>query len=150
MTDYDVELNALQTWIKEVADLGSWRLAEMPPKLPRPVIVFEAPSRRKIRELSQYEYVMRVQQFGKLYVKTTTRLAEVQNLLFKDLEDRFNVLEVVEGVNTGHLKAVVLEFEDTEILDVDFSITYEATYSRIKPTDPPPATEVFTKITWEV
>jgi hypothetical protein len=143
MADYLKELETLQTWIKEATGLGSWRLAEMPPKLARPVIVFESPNRRKDRELGQYSYVMRVQQFGKLYVKSTDHLAEIQEQLFVDLENRYNVLEI-EG---NFLKAIVLDFEDIDGLDVPFSITYEATYTRIIPEAAPPATFVGTKIT---
>lgn len=153
MADYLKELETLQTWIKGVTGLGSWRLKDMPPKLSRPVIVFESPNRRKDRELSQYQYIMKVQRFGKLYVKSTDNLDEIQEQLFKDLENKYNVIEIKDGETLiALLKAVEIEFEDVDGLDVPFVINYEATYSRIVPEAAPPATFVGTKITtkaWE-
>lgn len=147
MSNYLKELSTIQTLFKSAAGLPSWRVAEMSPKLSRPVVLFEAPNRKKDRELSRESYVMRVQQFGKLYVTSVDNLATYQEQLITALEDACNLLEVMDGEERiAYLKNVELEFEDTDTLDVTFSITYEATYGRPVPAAPPPATFVGTRM----
>lgn len=146
--DYLKELAAIQTWIKAAAGLNSYRLKEAKPKVARPVILWEIPSRSKDRNLSQYLYVNKVRQYGKLFVSSLEEADRIQEDLTKDLEDRYNIIPIMDGVNTiARLKAVQLEFNEANGLDIPFSVVYEVTYSRTRPQDPPPATKVGTKVT---
>lgn len=147
MSNYLKELEAIQTWIKATAGLNSVRLKEASPKVARPVILWETPSRGKARNLSQYVYVQKVRQFGRLFVSSLEELLKVQEQLSGDLEEKNNVIPVKSGVDIiGYLKAVAIEFNDSERLDVPFNISYEVTYGKAKPAEAPPATKVGIKM----
>lgn len=149
---YVLELESLQRWVKAVAGFNSMRLTMAPPKVARPIIIWEAPQRLRDRSISRYKYVNRVLQYGKLYVSNLDELNEVQDKLLTDLEDKTGVLPYYDsnGNRVGWLKAVEIEFTNSEGLDVPFIIRYEATYSRTKPADPPAATYVGTKVTTQL
>lgn len=149
--DYLGENEALQIWIKAASGLNSYRLKDAKPQLARPVILFETPSRGKSTNLGRYKYTIPVKQYGKLFVNSVEQAHEVQENLIKDLEDRVGVLPLygadklpIAGV---HLKAVVIDFEKGEQLDIPFTISYEATYSRTKPAEAPHAVTVTNTIT---
>jgi len=145
--DYIKELEAIQTWIKTITGLNSYRLKEAKPKLARPVILWETPSRNRDRNISQYQYVNKVRQYGRLFVSSLEEAIDVQEKLIKDLEEKLGVLPVMDGdTQLTVLKAVELEFQDSNNLDIPFNITYEVTYGRTRPVEPPPATYVGTKI----
>jgi len=153
MVAYDQELSALQRWVKATAGLNSVRLRDAAPKVARPIILWETPGRKKDRNLSRYLYVTKVTQYGRLYVNSVDQLIDLQESLLGDLEEKVGVLPVYgnEGAVIAYLKAVELIFPESQginitSLDVAFHITYEATYSRTKPVDPPPATFVGTRV----
>lgn len=142
--DYQKELEAIQTWIKSTTNLNSLRLREAKPKEPRPIILFEMPSRSKDRAIDAYTYVNKVKQFGKLFVMNLDEAADIQEKLIKSLEDNYNIIQVNgdSAQPIGKLKAVAIEFENTDTIDIPFTITYEVTYGRTKPAAPPPASTV--------
>lgn len=145
--EYLKELEVISTWIKAVANLNSFRLAEAKPKVGRPIILWEAPSRSRDRNLSRYQYVVKVKQYGRLFVKTLEDTLRIQELLINDLEEKVGVLPIMDGAELiGRLKEVTIDFTESENLDVPFSISYEVTYGRTKPTEPPAATTVSTKV----
>ena len=145
--DYLKELTAIQTWVKAVTGLNSYRLREAKPKVARPVILWENPSRSRDRNISRYQYVNRVRQYGRLFVSSLDEALTIQEQLLKDLEEKVGVLAIEEnGVKLGVLKAVEIEFTDSDSLDIPFNIVYEVTYGRTRPADPPNATTVTTKI----
>ena len=148
MKNFEAELDALGRWIKGAANLNSIRLTQAPPAVARPVVLWEAAARGKDRNLDRYTYVNRVQQYGKLYVSSLDQLNDLENLLLADLEERVGVLPVFAGgLAIGHLKAVEIEFSNSETLDVPFTVKYEVTYGRVMPDEAPPATYVGNKIT---
>lgn len=146
--DYEKELDTVQTWLKSTAGLNSWRRAVAPPKLARPVIVWDAPHRGRTRNLSRYVYVQTVSYYGKLYVNSLDETLRLQETLLSDMEDRTGLLEVLDTdkKHLAWLKEVELTFQDTEGLDVPFTLKYEVTYGRKKPTDPPSPLKVTTKV----
>jgi hypothetical protein len=144
------EIDALQRWVKGAAGLNSMRLTAAPPRVARPVILWETPRRGRDRNVTRYQFVNRVQQFGKLFADNLDQLLDYQARLQLDLEEKQGVLPVYDqegaaGVQIGTIKAAVIEFGESESLDVPFTLTYEATYTRTKPTPPPAATKVITK-----
>jgi len=144
--DYLEELEAIQTWIKAAANLNSYRLKEAKPKVSRPVILWENPSRQPPRNLSQYQYVVNVRQYGRLFVSSLDESLSAQETLTKDLANKYGVLPIkVDGVQVGLLKEAQIEFTNSESLDVPFSVSYEVTYGRTRPVVPPPATVVTTR-----
>ncbi len=149
---YEKELEALQRWVKSVAGLNSVRLSDAQPKVARPVILWETPSRSKDRNLSRYQYVNKVTQYGRLYVNSLDQLLVFQENLLGDLEERVGVLPIyADGTVIANLKAVELVFTDNQgqsisSLDVPFGIKYEVTYGRTRPIVPPPATTVTTRV----
>lgn len=146
--DYSKELTAIQTWIKSVTGLNSYRLSEAKPKLSRPVILWEVPSRSRDRNISRYVYVNKVRLNGRLFVKSLNSANSIQEQLIKDIEEKVGLLPIMDnGVQVALLKAVTIEFSESDSLDIPFSITYEVTYSRTRPAEPPAATTVVTKIT---
>jgi hypothetical protein len=146
---YLEELDALQRWIYGTAGLTSMRLAEAPPKVARPVILWEPPFRGRDRNLGRYTYINRVQQYGKLYVTSLDQLTDYQEKLLGDLEEKVGVLPVFDstGVKVADLKNVELEFNRSESLDVPFIIRYEIAYARTRPAAAPNATTVYNKKT---
>jgi hypothetical protein len=146
--DYEKELTTLQTWIKQATGLNSWKLSEMPAKLARPVIVWEPAKRSLGRNITNYAYTIDVRQYGKMYVANLNQAMQYQEVLLKDLAERGGAIPIVEdGATLGYLKAVNMEFTEGETLDIIFSISYQATYSRTKPTPAPNATKVGNNIT---
>lgn len=146
--EFERELDALQRWIYAAAGLKSMRLTASPPQVARPVILWQAPHRRKARDNSRWQYVNAVTQYGKLYVSNLDQLNDLQAKLLKDLEEKVGVLEVFDqdGLKIALLKEVSIEFTNSTTLDVPIAIRYEATYGRTRPTLPPPAKTVYTKI----
>lgn len=145
--DYLKELEAIQTWVKSVAGLNSYRLAEAKPKVARPIILWETPSRNRERNISRYQYVNKVRQYGRLFVSSLDEALRVQEALIKDLEEKVGIIPIMEnGERIALLKAVEIEFTDSENLDIPFNISYEVTYGRTRPADAPNATTVTTKV----
>jgi hypothetical protein len=144
--DYIKELEVIQTWIKATAGLNSYRLKEANPKVGRPVILWETPSRGRDRNISQYQYVNRVRRYGKLFVESADQADDIQEKLIKDLEEKQGVLPIKDGVTmVGYLKAITIDFGEGVGLDIPFTIQYEATYGRTRPQQPPPASKVTNK-----
>jgi hypothetical protein len=154
---YMQELDALQRWIWTTAQLPSFRLTAAPPKLARPVVVWEAPSRSQDRNLGRWQYVTKVTQYATLYAADLAQLIGCQDLLGLDLADEtlerkkyINQLPVFDqegptGVVIGQLREVRLHFGNAQGLDVPLRIEYEASYSRKRVIAPAP-TSVATKI----
>lgn len=154
---YMQEIDALQRWVWTVAGLKSYRLTEAPPKIARPAIVWETPSRSQDRNIGRWQYVNKVKQYGKLYVTSLDQLYDLQDLLGMDLaeeaEERkkyINQLPVYsrsdqDGVIIGQLREVYIFYNNGDGLDVPMRIEYEVTYKRNRQTAPPP-TSVITKI----
>lgn len=148
MADYDREIDALGRWLVAAAGLKSMRLMQSPPKVARPVILWQAPHRQRDRNISRYQYVNAVTQYGKLYATSLDQLNDLQEKLLKYLEDRDGILDVFDtnGVKIAILKEVEVEFMNAENLDVPIRVRYEATYGRPRPDLPPPAKTVYTKL----
>lgn len=146
--DYELELQAVQKWLKTSAGLNSWRRAAAPPTLPRPVVIWESPYRGRTRHLNRYAYTQSVKYYGKLFINSLDEVLKLQNLLTEDLENRCGLLDVVgaDGIVVGFLKAAEIKFTETEGLDVPFTFSYEASYSRTKPKAIPPPNYVYTKV----
>lgn len=147
--DYLKELEAIQTWIKAVAGLNSYRLKEAKPKVARPVILWETPTRSKDRNLSAYQYVNKVRQFGRLFVSSMEEAIDVQEKLLKDLEEvKLGCIPIMDqGQRIAYLKAVVIEFDEADGLDIPFNIQYEVTYGRPRPAEAPNAGTVGVRTT---
>lgn len=145
---YIAELSALQRWVKTTTGLDSLRQKEAPPRLARPVILWESPHRGRDRNLNRWAYVNKVTQFGKLFVINVDQLAIIQDKLFSDLEERTGLLPVygAAGIVVTLLKNCDLTFSNSDTLNIPFSITYEITYTRVKPPAVPNATFVGNKI----
>ncbi|EIW19915.1 MULTISPECIES: hypothetical protein [Pelosinus] len=141
---YLAELNTVQRWVKATVSINSYRLTDAPPQLPRPVIVWEAPSRGKDRNLTRWAYVNRVTQYGKLYIANIDHLADVQEKLITDLEERAGILPIYDaaGIVIALLKRCEITFNNAENLNVPFNLVYEVTYTRTKPPEAPHATFV--------
>lgn len=140
------ELESITRWVKSATGLTSLLLSTAPPKIARPVILWEAPLREPLRNNSRYAFVNRVRQFGKLFAANHKQLLTYQGQLQLALEDNENIIAYYEdGEAVGFLKNARITFETTDTLDVPFSIEYEAGYSRKRPEDPPPPRTVTTK-----
>ncbi|TVX92220.1 hypothetical protein [Paenibacillus agilis] len=151
------ELDAIQRWVWGAAQLASYRLTEAPAQLARPVIVWEAPSRAKARNLGRWQYTNKVTQFGTLYVASVNQLIQYQDALETDLNEEYrdrhkliNQLPIYDqagptGVILGQLREVQLHFENAKGLDIPIRVEYEATYKRNR-TVYPAATKVVTKV----
>jgi hypothetical protein len=146
--DYELELAAVQIWLKNTANLNSWRRAGALPKLPRPVIVWESPYRGRKTHLNRYAYAQNVKLYGKLFINSVDEVLRLQNQLIKDLENRCGTLTVcsVDGEPVGYIKAAELTFKEAEGLDIPFAFAYEASYSRTRPVPIPPPLYVHTKV----
>jgi len=145
--DYLTELKTIQMWVKAVAGMNSVRLKEAKPKLARPVILWETPSREKKNNIGQYVYIQSVRQYGRLFANSLDDALDVQEKLTKDLEGKGGVLPIMqEGILLGYLKAAVIEFNTSESLDVPFNIAYEVTYGNTRPVEAPNATYVGTRV----
>jgi len=144
------ELDALQRWIFQASGLSSYRLGHAPPKLARPVIVWEPAARQATRNISRWQYIKPVTQYGKLYVANLSQLMEYQARLEQSLEELLNIpvydKEGIDGQVVGHLREVQLLFDQSDqTLDVLMRVSYEATYRRERPVYPAP-TEVYQRV----
>lgn len=147
LVDYELELSAVQTWLKSTSGLNSWRRDAAPPTLPRPVIVWESPHRSRKRNLHRYAYTQSVKYYGKLFINSVDECLRLQNLLTEDLENKLGRLELKDnGVVVGYMKEAEISFTQTEGLDVPFTFSYEVTYSRQRKEPLPPANYVQTKV----
>lgn len=145
---YLAELSNIQRWVKATIGINSYRLTTAPPQLPRPVILWEAPSRARDRSITRWIYVNKVIQYGKLYVSSIDQLADAEDKLITDLEERMGVLPIIreDGTVLALLKRCEIAFNTAENLSVPFNIAYEATYTRVKPPNAPNATYVGNRI----
>jgi hypothetical protein len=145
------EIDALQRWVFEDAGLKSMKLAGAPPTVARPVILWEHPRRGKQRNINRYKYTVQVQQYGKLFANSFDQAGVLEENLLAGIEERYGVLGVFEAVGSTQqialLKNVTIVFSNSDSLDVPFTVTYEATYTRKRPVEPPHATRVGNKIT---
>ncbi|XJZ25952.1 hypothetical protein ACF5W4_11120 [Bacillota bacterium Lsc_1132] len=152
MDYYVQEIDALQRWIYKAATLTSMRLQEAPPSVPRPIILWEMPQRSRMKNLNQYTYVVRVRQYGKLFVSSFDQAAIFQDKLLNDLEEKYGVLPVYESgqataLEVAKLKQVDITFNNSESLDIPLVVTYEITYGRTRPAAAPAAATVKTTLT---
>lgn len=144
---YIQELDAIQRFMKSAANLNSWRLQEAPVEVSRPVILWLPPNRQKDRHINRYLYVKRVSQYGTLYVNSLDQLGTLMDQLENSLEEKESLLPIFDGPNeVGILKAVSVEFQQAENLDVPIIVRYEASYARAKPPEIPGASSISTKI----
>lgn len=145
------EIDALQRWVFQHAQLISMKLSSAPPTVARPVILWEHGQRSRTKNLTRYSYVVRCQQYGKLFVESFDQAATLQDLLLDSIEQRYGVLPVFEAVGSdvqiATLKNVTIDFRSSETMDIPIVVAYEATYGRTRPVLPPPATKVAHKIT---
>lgn len=144
---YRQELDALGRWVYNVAGLMNHALSAAPPQVTRPVILWEAPNRVKGQNMGSYHYTKRTTQFGKLYVNDLDELANLIDLLEKNLGDGFEWLPVYESEQEdaaviGKLRNVQIEPGTSQNLDTPFTVKYEAIYSRPIPEPAPHATAI--------
>jgi hypothetical protein len=152
------EMDAVQTFFKAAANLNSWRLNDQAVTLARPVVIIETISRGRDRYISRYIYVNRVKVYAKLCINSVDELIDLQDALQQGIEGAENVLKVYDDTvpaqgqekqPIGLLKQVEIKFPENGSdvgLDVNFTIEYEATYSRNKPAAPSPVNHVTAKI----
>lgn len=147
MKDFEYELEALGRWVKATANLNSMRLMAAPPRVARPIILWEAPQRQRLKNTARYLFVNQVRQYGKLFAKDLDQLLEYQTRLQLDLEDRENTIDIfgADGQKIGWLKNISMYFETSVGLDVPFQIEYEVGYARNRPVVPPPPKYVHTR-----
>ncbi len=148
---YKEELDALGRWVYQTAGLRSHRLSEAPPKVARPVILWEGPTRRKSRELGNYSFLRQVTQYGTLYVTNLDQLADLLDKLEKDIAERNDLLPMYENDQAtaqriGWLKNVELETNNAENLDMPITVRYTVQQNRLQPVEAPPAVKVETKL----
>lgn len=146
--DYEKELTAIQTFIKQAAGLNSWRRTAVPPKLARPVVIWESPYRGRARHLSRWTYQQTIKYYGKLFVNDVTESNRLQELLIQNLEDICGIIPITDtGTRVGWIKNAAFEFNDaSESLDIPFTLSYEVAYERKRPTEPPAPRYVGTKV----
>jgi len=141
---YKQELEALQRWVWATANLRSMRLQEAPPKIARPMILWESPDRGKDRDISRWRYVVKVTQYGRLFAKDLDQLLDLQDVLQGALEEQVEAggLPIYEkpgpGAVIGKLQKLDIKFSNTEGLDVPIQISYEVTYDRKRTVYPAP------------
>lgn len=138
------EIEALQLFLVRSAGVPSIRLEAAPPTVTRPVVLWENPQRGRTKNITRYKYVVRVQQYGKLFVHGYDEAARIQEDLLTALELNYGLIPVQEESKPGSpiiatLKNVTIEFSASENTDIPLNITYEATYQRRKPEVAPPA-----------
>jgi len=142
----DKEMTAIQTWVKSITGLNSWLLKMAPTKLPRPVIIFDMRSPGTSYNMTRYEYVIPVRQYGRLCVNSVEEAQKYQGLLLADLGEKCNVVPVIEGSNIiRRLKNVQFDFVGQD-LEGAFVLTYEVSYFRTRPAEAPHATRVVNRI----
>lgn len=148
---YKQELDALGRWVYGVAGLKNHRLSAAPPQVTRPVILWEAPNRVKGQNMGSYHYTKRTTQYGKLYVNDLDELADLLDLLEKNLGDGFEWLPVYESeaenaAVIGKLRNVQIEAGTSQNTDTPFTVRYEVIYSRPIPQQAPHATSINNRI----
>ncbi|MGG3803166.1 hypothetical protein [Metabacillus fastidiosus] len=148
---YLQEIDALQRWVFQTAQLQSHRLSHSPPKVTRPVILWEGPSRNKGENIGNYHFTKRTSQFGKLYTNNLDELAILLDKLEKNIGDRGEWLpifsdETASAVQIGIMRKVQLETSTAATIDFPFSLRYEVIYKRKMPEPVPNATSVTNKI----
>jgi hypothetical protein len=148
---YKEELDALGRWVYKTAGVQSHRLSSAPPKVARPVILWEGPNRRKGRDLGNYSFIKSISQYGTLYVDSLDQLAEILDKLEDDLAKRNNLLPMfisdqAEADAIGWLKQVELDLYTTETVNIPIVIRYDVTQGRTLPEEAPPAVKVVTKL----
>lgn len=148
---YAQEIDALQRWVYTAAGLTSHRLSNAPPKVARPVILWEGPNRTKGQNLGRYHYTRITSQYGKLYVNDLTQLADLIDKLEINLAEKDEWLPIYEtdqpgAVQVGKLLNVRLEVGTANTVDLPITIRYEVIYNRTIPDPAPPATYVGTRI----
>lgn len=146
---FDKELTAIQTWVKGVTGLNSWRLRSVPSNMARPLIVWDNAGRGITQNVSRYEYTVPVKQYGRLCVNSIDESSVIQGKLLADLGERCNRLYVVEeGVTIARLTNVQIEFTGMD-LEGEFTLSYEIAYDRAQGAEVPHATRVVNRITTE-
>ncbi|WP_444506004.1 hypothetical protein [Cytobacillus kochii] len=148
---YKQEIDALGRWVYKTAGLRSHRLSSAPPKVARPVILWESPNRRQGRYLGRYSFIRSISQYGTLYVDSLDQLAEVLDKLEKYLADYDNMLplyesESLEAAQVGWLKQVELDVNTAQSVNIPIIIKYEATIGRPRPEEMPSAIKVVTNL----
>lgn len=148
---YRQEIDALSRWIYQTTGLSSILLSDAPPQVARPVILWEAPNRRRGRDLGNYGFERRVTQYGTLYITHLFQLADIVESLESNIAERFDILPVfasdeLGAPRIGWLKKVELEVNNAQGTDVGISIRYTVNQDRPTPVPLPPATKVVTKI----
>lgn len=151
---YKQELDALGRWVFQIAGLRSHHLSAAPPQVARPVILWEAPSRSRGRNLGNYHFTKTPTQYGKLYVNNLDELADLIDLLEKNLGDRFESLPVYESDKEGaavigRLRNVQFDTGTSQNVDIPITVRYEALYSRPTPEEAPAATKVTNSIIYK-
>jgi hypothetical protein len=145
MGEFSKELLTLQTWLKTIANLGSYREGVKAGNA-RPVVALEAPSNIGTRQLTTYQEAYTKRQYCRLYVNNLDEALEIQEkLTFNLVEKRGRMAIMEDGVKVGTLREVKVNFQQGEGLVVPFDIEYEVTYGRTKPQPAPHATTVITK-----
>lgn len=147
---FEYELKAIQRFIKTTAGLNSWRRTAAPPKLARPVIIWESPYSGRTQHISRWTYQQNKKYYGKLYVNDVTECIRLQELLTFGLENLCGVLRVIDdnGNRIGWIRDAVFEFNDaSDTLDIPFTLSYEVSYARQKPEAPPTPRVIGTKVT---
>lgn len=151
---YKQELDALGRWVYQTVGLRSYRLDNSPPKVSRPVILWETPNSVRGQALGNYAYTKRRTQFAKLYVNNLDQLAEIMDQLEQSLADRDDYLTVFESdqpnaLPIGRMHRVQFETGTSETLDVPITVRYEVIQNRTRVADPPPAISVVTSTDYE-
>ncbi|MCM3789426.1 hypothetical protein M3221_13555 [Domibacillus indicus] len=145
------EIDALQRWLFKTAGLRSYQLSEAPPKVARPVVLWEIPSRSSGRYWDNYTRLKTAAQYGKLYVQNLQEYGELISKLEQDLHDKMNEIPVYETSDAsasiiGYLIDVDLETSTAQNLDVPIVVRYNAVHEREQPELPGPATAVHSRV----
>lgn len=149
---YIQEVEALQRWIYHLTSVRSFQLSDAPPKVARPVILWEIPGRSSGRRYDNFTRLKTSAQYGKLYVKSLAQYGEIISLLEKDLHNKNNELPVystseTSGTVIGSLIDVDFETGTAQNLDIPITIRYNAVHEQDRPDLPGPATAVFNRVT---
>ena len=151
---YKQELDALGRWVYQKAGLRSYRLDSSPPKVARPVILWEIPNSTRGSALGNYAFTKKRSQFGKLYVGSLNQLADLMDLLEQTLADSYEYLPIHESDEPsapiiGRLQRVQFDVGTSETLDVPITVRYEVIQYRTQEAEAPPATVVVTDANYE-
>ena len=147
--DYDLELTAIQTFIKRTAGLNSWKRTAVEAKMARPVVIWDSPYRAQLRSIDRWTYQQMVRYYGTLYVTDVKSSLAYQESLIQGLEDLTGLLPILnpKGERIGWIRNARIEFNEADdTLDIPFTIYYETTYARKKPDQPPAPRKVTNKL----